>query len=106
MTDISARGIQATDGVVLVSDVLRAGAISPDSFRRTVDAGLITPTEKRVGAGRGGGRTITVDDALLLLAVAALAVAAGIAITTMFRAVRAQGGTVTGGNITIPIPKA
>src|SRR4051794_9317395 len=105
MTDISADGITATGGVVLVSDVLRRGGISPDSFRRTVDAGLITPTPTRIGAGRGGGRTITVDDALLLLAVAALAIAAGVAITTMLRAIRAQGGTVSGGNITIPIPK-
>jgi hypothetical protein len=84
--------------------VLRVGGISADSLRRSIDQGLVTPTDKRVGAGRGGGRTITVDDALLLLAVAALAVAAGIAFTTMLKAVRAAGGQVSGAGVTIPIP--
>jgi hypothetical protein len=54
-----------------------------------VTAGLIRPLPER--AGYGGGYQVTRDDAVLILVAAALALAAGVAIVVMIRAIRGAG---------------
>ena len=50
--------------------------------------------------------TFTKEDAIFLLIVAALAIAAGVAFMTMLRSMRATGAQVTGNQLTIKLPGA
>lgn len=62
--------------------------------------GLITPAEKR---GPNGRHLITWDQALLLVAAALVAAAAGIAIVTALQALRGSGAKVADGAVVIPL---
>lgn len=88
------------EGAVPVADVVRSAGVSHSSVDYVVRLGLVDVVDQR---GTGRRRYISVEDGLLIMAAAALAVAAGVALAAMFRAVKAQGATVTPGNITIPL---
>jgi hypothetical protein len=97
---------RVADGLVPAADVARSVepyGVGYPAVSKVLRSGLV-PVAK-VG-GQGGARHLKVDDAMLLLAVAALAVAAGMAFGVMLRAVRSAGGTVTAAGLTIPLPQA
>jgi hypothetical protein len=77
--------------------------------RTTGDYPAVNYTVRKCGVpvlgreGRGGGRYIPVSEALLLVVAAALAVAAGIALAQMYRAIKASGATVGPTALTIPL---
>ncbi len=97
---------RVSDGTVPLSDVARSAECSYASLDYATRSGLI-PVQKMGGPdGRGNARRISVDDALMALAVAALAVAAGLAFVTLLKAVRQTGGTVGASGLTIPLPVA
>lgn len=77
-------------------------AVGLDAPRQTyaVTKGLIHPADKR---GPNGRYLVTRDEAVFILTAAALALAAGIAIVTMIRTLRAAGAKVSGSAITIPV---
>jgi len=88
-----------SEGTVLVSDVART----------TGDYPAVNYTVRRCGVpvvergGRGAGRYIAVSEALLLVAAAALALAAGVALAQMYRAMKASGATIGTDALTIPL---
>lgn len=88
------------DGTVPLPDVARSADVSYFNVNHAVRTGLI-PVQ-RVG-GRGGTRRISVDDALMIVAVAALAVAAGLAFNILLRSVVETGGRITPEGLTIPL---
>jgi hypothetical protein len=53
--------------------------------------------------GHGRTRYIPIAEALLLVAAAALALAAGVALAQMYRAMKATGATVSADALTIPL---
>ena len=87
------------EGTVPVSDVART----------TGDYPAVNYTVRRCGvtiASSGGHcrtRYIPVSEALLLVAAAALALAAGVALAQMFRAIKASGATISVDALTIPL---
>ena len=87
------------EGTVPVSDVART----------TGDYPAVNYTVRRCGvtiASQGGHcrtRYIPVSEALLLVAAAALAMAAGVALAQMYRAIKASGATVGADALTIPL---
>lgn len=87
------------EGTVPVSDVART----------TGDYPAVNYTVRRCGvtiASSGGHcrtRYIPVSEALLLVAAAALAMAAGVALAQMYRAIKASGATVGADSLTIPL---
>lgn len=98
---------RVSDGTVPLADVARTVQMAHGTSYAQVDqaarAGLISV--ERWG-GRGNGRHVTLDEALTVLAVAALAVAAGLAFGALLRALRTTGATMTPAGLTIPIPDA
>ncbi|MDX2854589.1 hypothetical protein PV342_40550 [Streptomyces sp. PA03-3a] len=87
------------EGTVRVSDVART----------TGDYESMNYTVRRCGVpvvdqgGQGRSRYIPVSEALLLVAAAALAVAAGVALAQMYRAIKTTGATVNADSLTIPL---
>ena len=88
------------DGTVPLPDVARSAATSYDNVHHAVRTGVI-PVQRV--AGRGGTRRIAVDDALMIVAVAALALACGLAFNALLRSVVKAGGRVTPEGLTIPL---
>ncbi|WP_374778727.1 hypothetical protein OG756_42355 (plasmid) [Streptomyces sp. NBC_01310] len=86
------------EGNVRVSDVARTAG-DYDSVNYAVRHWV--PIVDQHGQGRS--RYIPVAEGLLLLAAAALAVAAGVALSQMYRAIKASGATVSGSGLTIPL---
>lgn len=87
------------EGTVRVSDVART----------TGDYEAMNYTVRRYGVvvdqhGQGRSRYIPVSEALLLVAAAALAVAAGVALAQMYRAMKTSGATIGADSLTIPPP--
>lgn len=87
------------EGTVRVSDVARS----------TGDYEAVNYTVRRYGVvtdqyGQGRSRYIPVSEALIILAAAALATAAGVALAAMYRAIKAAGATVNGNSLTLTIP--
>lgn len=96
--------LRVTDGLVDLPEVVRVSGLPRRALRTAMDDGLITPTDVRRGQGRGGSYTFTVEDALFVIAVAALALAAGVAFVTMVRAMKASGAQLGPDGIKIPLP--
>ncbi|MFF4963242.1 hypothetical protein ACFY2Z_40980 [Streptomyces sp. NPDC001222] len=87
------------EGTVPVSDVARTTGDYP-AVNYTVRRCGVTVVEQ---GGHGRTRYIPVSEALLLVAAAALALAAGVALAQMFRAIKASGATVSAEALTIPL---
>lgn len=86
-------------GTVPVSDVARTTGDYP-AVNYTVRRCGVTVVEQ---GGHGRTRYIPVSEALLLVAAAALAMAAGVALAQMYRAMKASGATVGVDSLTIPL---
>ena len=86
-------------GTVPVSDVARTTGDYP-AVNYTVRRCGVTVVEQ---GGQGRTRYIPVAEALLLVAAAALAMAAGVALAQMYRAIKASGATVGPDALTIPL---
>lgn len=87
------------EGTVRVSDVARSTGCEYEAVNYTVRRyGMVVDQH-----GQGRSRYIPVSEALLLVAAAALAVAAGVALAQMFRAMKASGATVGADTLTIPL---
>ena len=86
-------------GTVPVSDVARTTGDYP-AVNYTVRRCGVTVVDQ---GGHGRTRYIPVSEALLLVAAAALAVAAGVALAQMYRAIKAAGATVGTDALTIPL---
>ncbi|MGW3984726.1 hypothetical protein [Streptomyces mirabilis] len=90
-----------SEGTVRVSDVARTVG----------DYESVNYTVRRCGVpvasqhGQGGARYIHVREALLILAAATVAVAAGIALAAMYRALKATA-TITDTSVVIPLGTA
>jgi hypothetical protein len=80
-----------------LGQVAREAGITRRTYRAAIDEGLIEPVTTRVG--RGGGQAVTVEDAALIIAVAAAALLLGVAFVTLLRIVRASGATVRPGGV-------
>lgn len=61
---------------------------------------VIVPANRR---GPHGRYLVSRDEALLILAAAAISVAIGVALVTVLRTLRSTGAQVTGGSLTIPL---
>jgi hypothetical protein len=97
---------RVADGLVPAADVARSVepyGVGYPAVSKVLRSGLV-PVAK-VG-GQGGARHLKLDDAMLLLAVAALAVAAGLAFGVMLKAVRSAGGRLTPDGLTLPLVRA
>lgn len=86
------------EGTVRVSDVARTTG-DYESVNYTVRRYSVTVDQH----GQGRTRYIPVSEALLLVAAAALAMAAGVALAAMYRAIKASGATVGADALTIPL---
>lgn len=91
---------RVSGGTVPLSDVVRTAQCTRASIDVATRNGLI-PVVKY--GGRGNARHITLEDALLIVGVAALAIAAGMAFGALLRAVRETGGQITPQGIVIPV---
>lgn len=89
-----------SEGSVRLSDVVKTAPVSRASIDVATRNGLISVTRK---AGRGDARWISVDEAVLVLSVALLAVAAGIAFGALLRAIRNSGAQITSTGLHIPL---
>lgn len=92
------------DGLVDLPDLVRVSGLTRETLRAAVDDGLVTTSPVRRGRGRGGAITITKEEAIFLLAVAALAFAAGVAFATLLRAMKNNGAQLSGNALTITVP--
>lgn len=90
------------EGTVPVTDVARTTGDYP-AVNYTVRRCGVPVTSRQ---GRNHARYIPVSEALLLVAAAALAVAAGVALAQMYRAMKANGATIGADSLTIPLPFA
>ncbi|MFE5809448.1 hypothetical protein [Streptomyces sp. NPDC056491] len=86
------------EGTVRVSDVARTAG---DYQSVNYAVRKYIPVVDQHGQGRS--RYIPVAEALLLVAAAALAVAAGVALAQMYRAMKASGATISADALTIPL---
>jgi hypothetical protein len=95
---------RVSDGTVPLVDVARTAKTTHGttyvSIDQAVRSGLIDVKHQ---GGSGNARHISIEDALTVLAVAALAVAAGLAFGALLRAMRQTGATVTASGLTIPL---
>ncbi|NEE38379.1 hypothetical protein G3M53_74905 [Streptomyces sp. SID7982] len=87
------------EGTVRVSDVARTAGDYQSVNYAVRRCGVPVASQH----GQGGSRYIPVAEGLLLLAAAALAVAAGVALSQMYRAMKATGATVSDSGLTIPL---
>src|SRR5262245_518335 len=78
------------DGLYTLPEVQRVAGVGRGALRRAIEDGLVTPTETRKGRGRGA-YTLTAEDTLVIVRVAAIAAAFGIAFVTLLRVARAGG---------------
>lgn len=92
---------RVSDGTVPLSDVLRSANLTRSSAEYALSNGLLPIVRQ---GGRGNARHISLEDALLIVGIAALAIAAGMAFNSLFRAVRETGGQVTPQGLVIPLP--
>lgn len=80
-----------------------------DVARTTGDYNAVTYAVRKCGVpvvsrgGHGRKRYIPVAEALLLVAAAAMAVAAGVALSQMYKAIKAAGAEVGPDSLTIPL---
>lgn len=81
-------------------------AVGLDAPRQTyaVRKGLIQPVDGK--RGPNGRYLVSWDEALFIVTAAALALAAGIAVVTMLRTLRAAGAQVSGSAVMIPVADA
>lgn len=91
---------RVSNGTVPLADVAKTAACSYVSIDAAARSGLIDVERQ---GGQGNARWVRVEDALLIVAVAALAVAAGLAFGALLRAVRSTGAHVTPEGLTIPV---
>jgi hypothetical protein len=91
---------RVADGTVPLIDVVRTADLSYNSADHAVRTGLVKT--QSVG-GVGKARRISLEDALMIVAVAALAVAAGIAFNILLRSIKETGGRITSQGLTIPL---
>lgn len=94
-------GLWAGRDVLPVMEVVRAAGLSRDDVRVVDKAGLLRKLDRR---GPKNAIMITREEAMFLLGVAALAIAAGMALVTMARLLRETGASVGPTGIVIPFP--
>lgn len=94
----------ARDGLVDLPDLVRVSNLTRETLRAVVDEGLVTTSPVRRGRGRGGAITITKEEAIFLLAVAALAIESRVAFATLLRAMKGSGARLSGDTLTITVP--
>jgi hypothetical protein len=87
-------------GTVPVADVIRTAGVPHGAVDHAVRACNIPVLGQH---GQGRRRYISVSDALVILAAAALAVAAGVALSQMYRALKGTGVTVSDSGLMIPL---
>jgi hypothetical protein len=88
-------------GLVSLSAVARHVGLTPPQQSGAVRGGLIKPVTRKGSVG--GQYLITMDDALFLLAAAALAAIAGMAVVRMLRTLREAGATLGPSGMVIPV---
>lgn len=88
-----------SDGTVPVADVVRSAGVPHGAIDYPVRLGLIDVTGQH---GQGRRRYIRVEDGLMILAAAALAVAAGVTLVAILKAMKATGAQITPSGLTIP----
>lgn len=88
------------DGSVPVADVVKSAGVPHAAVDYAVRLGLVDVTAQH---GQGRRRYIATSDGLLILAAAALALAAGVALVSMLRAMKATGAMVSANALTIPL---
>ncbi|WP_121832814.1 hypothetical protein [Streptomyces sp. S1] len=88
------------DGTVPVADVIRTAGVPHGAVDHAVRACGIPVVGQH---GQGRRRYISVSDALVILAAAALATVAGVALSQMYRALQGSNVTVSGSALTIPL---
>jgi hypothetical protein len=83
---------------VPLSEVARAVDMPRGTRDFAVRTGAIRPC---AGGGRGRAHHLAWDEVVLIVTAAALAAAAGVAVTVIIRALRASGATVNGSAVVI-----
>lgn len=78
------------DTPVSLPRVSRVVGWAPDAQTRAIQAGVVEPLSDPAPAGRRG-YMVSRDEALTILAAAVLALAAGVAVVVMIRAIKATG---------------
>lgn len=94
------QGWRVEGGTVPLADVAKTAQCSYMALDGAVRSGLIDVARQ---GGRGNARHIRLEDALLIVGVAALAIAAGMAFTSLLRAIKSTGAQVTPQGLTIPL---
>lgn len=93
-------GWRVTDGTVPLADVVKTARCTRASIDVATRNGLIHVVRQ---GGRGRARHVTVEDALLIVGVADLAVVAGLAFGALLRAIRDTGARVSPQGLIIPL---
>lgn len=102
-------GWRVSDGpvpTVPLADVARSASAHGVSYQAMSAAARSGLLDVARVSGTGSARHITLESALLALAIAALYEALKIAFQTLLRAVRETGAKVTKGGLTIPLKVA
>jgi hypothetical protein len=86
--------------LVPLPDLAHAVGLTRGTLHYARQNGLIVPVKRR---GPNGRHLITWDQAVLIVAAAIVAAAAGIAIVTAIHALRGAGATVADGAVVIPL---
>lgn len=94
------KGWRVTDGTVPVADVVRSAGVPHAAIDHPVRLGLVEVVKQH---GQGNRRYIRVEDGLMLMAAAALALSCGVALVVMVRAIKATGATIGPAGLTFPL---
>lgn len=89
-----------TNGLITLPALAKEAGITTMALWSATNEGLITPA----GRKRHNTMAFSREDAILVIFVAGLAIAAGVAFVTVLRVIKVNGGTLKGGAIKIPVP--
>ena len=86
--------------LIPLADVAQRAGLNRGTQHYAIRHNVITPADRR---GPNGRYLVTREQALIILAAGAIAVAVGVAVVTVIRTLNETGARVTSGALTIPL---